>query len=289
MGLDTAGSVNTVARRELFEGMAPYVDMFFVFVSPTTAVPASSITANMAEYDYIQTTEDRPFILNFNWEASRDSSTSWTAPMDTLSQWLNPGFDSVATSFGTEEERGESYKSVMQSLFNHLSPQGSYPFVGISFWGVTAFGNESGLSWGVESLNSNPYDGKASCAEPGVDPWGYPTGGETIVPPWAGSTNYNQYNTIQVPILGTIYLFAIPLGHGGVSNSSPPSWPTTFRATVNDGTIQWENVGIKTQSDCYGDTLDYMKQGNATWWTLTDGASALPVKQCALCKGALVQ
>ncbi len=50
--------------------------------------------------------------------------------------------------------------------------------VGIDWWAWVDSRGER-LNWGLVSFTGdNPYDGKQAIVAPGVDAWGYPTGGE---------------------------------------------------------------------------------------------------------------
>jgi len=54
---------------------------------------------------------------------------------------------------------------------------------------------------------------------------------------WAAKTNYVTGNIVQpVPSNGHVYICTT----GGISSAAAPAWPTTKNATVNDGTVTWQ-------------------------------------------------
>lgn len=57
---------------------------------------------------------------------------------------------------------------------------------------------------------------------------------------WASATTFLGGTRISVVVGGTVYIFQ---SGGGISGGSPPSWPTTYNATVVDNTITWRNDG----------------------------------------------
>ena len=54
---------------------------------------------------------------------------------------------------------------------------------------------------------------------------------------WAASTAYSVDDIVK-PITENGYLYRCTVG--GTSDSSEPSWPTTFSTTVTDGGVTWE-------------------------------------------------
>jgi hypothetical protein len=69
---------------------------------------------------------------------------------------------------------------------------------------------------------------------------------------------------VQMNVAGTQYVFVPTVA--GTSGLATPNWPTTVGGTVNDGSVVWENAGLKTSLACFGDVIDYVKQGNSQWW-----------------------
>jgi hypothetical protein len=256
-GADAVGTWNAPARKEVLQGAAPYLDTLY-----TAALPITS------QIDYqVQHFGDKPLVVGGTYfSATPDSALfRYGAGSDLTAGWTN------------QEGHGQNYKSALNGFYDAHSTSGIYPFIGSSFWGLFDFWNEK-TNWGLISLSDNPYDGKSACQATRTDPWGYATGGEEVVPSWAAMTSYSTpgngpRSTIQVNISGTLYYFRPTAA--GTSSGSPPAWPTTQSATVTDGTVTWQNLGIKAYASCYGDAVDYAKGANAYWYT----SAAPPVPQ----------
>ena len=81
--------------------------------------------------------------------------------------------------YRTQEKRGQVYAEDQQYIFNAQAADGSYPIVGVNFWGLTDDTPGEHTNWGLISNRDNPYDGKCSVRATAVpDPLGGHCGGE---------------------------------------------------------------------------------------------------------------
>jgi len=245
-GADTEGTWGGPPRKEILQGASPYVDALFPNLVP-----------NQASLNYItQYFGDKPILPFILYSSTGDSALYQYPP-------VNPG----SYDFPSQESRGQMYQQGISTFLNYQSPTtGSFPMIGVNFWGLTDFTSEN-INWGLVSLSDNPYDGKSSCQGARVDQWGYSAGGEAVLPSWQPGTAYatlpSSNGKIQVNIGGTLYTFMAI--QGGVSSTSTPLWPSPLNATVVDGTVMWQNTGAKASANCFGDAIDYFKQANSLW------------------------
>lgn len=259
LGVDAMGTYNAPARKQIIQGAAPYIDVAFPQYFPNSSL-----------WNYHMTyLGDKPSIV-FNTIAATADSALWAASGSYPAQWTGSGYTG-SYDFPAQEDRGKAYDYQINGLLNYMSPYGSYPVVGESFWGLTDFPSEAGgINWGLVSLNDNPYDGKSACQTARTDLWGYATGAESVVPSWQAATTYATPNgtsgRIQVSISGTIYTFTVSVS--GTSGVLAPAWPTVQGAMVTDGTVTWVNTGLKSSARCFGDAIDYVKQVNSLWWLI---------------------
>jgi hypothetical protein len=254
LGADTVGTWGVPARKEILQAAGQYVDTLFVNMFPGMPDP----TTYTAMYQYLtQYFGDKPLMLFLTAQATQDSAL------------FRYDASAQVVGFSKQADRGQSYNNYLSSMLNTPSYNATYPWVGISWWGLYDFWSEK-TNWGLVSLNDNPYDGKSSCLATRTDQWGIPTGGEAIIPSWQPGTNYAPPPTsnaqVQVNLGGGILVFSPTVA--GTSGSTPPVWPTALGATVSDGTVVWKNTGTKDSATCFGDTIDYVKGGNALWFGL---------------------
>lgn len=133
------------------------------------------IQASMASqqvYDLsLQAAGDHPFVAWTGMPANPDSD---------LAAFPNPDAPSV---FATQALRGAAYAAAVQSDFAYTgsaaagASAGSQNMVGSKFWAWTDSAGEA-TNWGLVTFLDNPYDGVADAPAPGLDAWGFPTGGE---------------------------------------------------------------------------------------------------------------
>ena len=77
----------------------------------------------------------------------------------------------------TQAERAERYRKDVERLFDARTASGAHPFLGHLWWAWTDSVAEE-RDWGVVSLMDNAYDGYEAGKSPGIDAWGFRTGGE---------------------------------------------------------------------------------------------------------------
>jgi hypothetical protein len=125
---------------------------------------------SQAQLDYItRATGDVPLIIWEGMVANPDSS-----------RWRHTDSDvaSAAWYMKTQQARGQRYRQRVDSLFSGTSSvTGSNPYVGtLWWWWLDMVGEQK--NWGLVSLMDNAYDGVEATRTPGIDAWGYRTGGE---------------------------------------------------------------------------------------------------------------
>ncbi len=125
---------------------------------------------SQAQLDFItRAAGDVPLIIWEGMVANPDSS-----------RWRHAESDAASGSWQvrTQAARGQRYRRRMDSLFSGVSSAtGSSPYVGIMWWWWLDMISEQ-MNWGLVSLMDNSYDGMEASIAPGIDAWGYPTGGE---------------------------------------------------------------------------------------------------------------
>lgn len=133
-------------------------------------VVSVSTDCSQAQLDFIsKNTGDVPLIIWEGMVANPDSS-----------RWRHTDNDVASASWyvKTQEQRAQRYRQRMDALFSRTSSAtGSKPFVGMLWWWwLDMIGEQK--NWGLVSLMDNAYDGFEATRAPGVDAWGYKTGGE---------------------------------------------------------------------------------------------------------------
>ena len=102
----------------------------------------------------------KPVLLWYGISANQDSG--WRGQ--------SPGNDA---DYKTQEKRGQVYADDQRYIFNARAADGSYPIVGVNFWGLTDDTPSEHTNWGLISNRDNPYDGKCAVRATAVkDPWG---------------------------------------------------------------------------------------------------------------------
>jgi len=125
---------------------------------------------SQAQLDFItKATGDVPLIIWEGMVANPDSS-----------RWRHKDSDVASASWyvKTQEARGERYRQRLDALFTLTSSStGANPYVGMMWWWwLDMIGEQK--NWGLVSLMDNAYDGVEATRTPGIDAWGYRTGGE---------------------------------------------------------------------------------------------------------------
>jgi hypothetical protein len=151
LGPDSMGTWGAPARKEIMQGAAPYLD----------AIYPSSVVPQQRQVDYTQQwLGDKPMISEMMFAATPDSAL-----------FRYPGAAPGVLDFPTQAARGQQYFESESAAVNMRASNGTYPYVGVSFWGLTDFWNEK-IDWGLVSLNDNAYDGheavtgKVPCSTP---------------------------------------------------------------------------------------------------------------------------
>lgn len=128
-------------------------------------VPSTTIGALGTAYNYSQ----KPSYLWTSFGSQQDS------PFQGQASGRRADFDNP-----TQEARGQKYATYMQDLFNIRAADGTHPVVGIDWWefvGKVTAGEHADFGL-VTFTGDNAYNGLEDQKAKGVDPWGYPTGGE---------------------------------------------------------------------------------------------------------------
>lgn len=133
-------------------------------------VVSVSTDCSQAQLDFItRATGDVPLIIWEGMVANPDSSR-W--------RHKDPDVASASWYLKTQEARGQRYRQRMNALFSRVSSStGSNPYVGMLWWWWLDMVGEQ-KNWGLVSLMDNAYDGIEATQAPGIDAWGYRTGGE---------------------------------------------------------------------------------------------------------------
>jgi hypothetical protein len=144
-----------ITRREILQAASEYCDVLAIGAADQSILDLS------ARY-----TGDRPYIFSQVIRSANPDSALWRYP--------NPfGQSSV-----TQTDRGTYYASMVKFASTAtVSSNGAKPFVGFTFWAFTDSWGEK-ANWGLVTLLDNAYDGIEAAPDCGIDPWGFPTGGE---------------------------------------------------------------------------------------------------------------
>jgi hypothetical protein len=144
-----------MTRRPVLRAAGKYLDVIEVQHDPTRAV--------VAQETFKET--GRPMVTWTGFSANADSPYVGQSP---IADYLD---------FSTQSARGTAYATEMTSKTQLQAYDGSYPYMGTNYWDWLDLGSEN-TNWGLVTLLDNAYDGNEAIMAPGVDPWGYPTGGE---------------------------------------------------------------------------------------------------------------
>jgi hypothetical protein len=161
LGADTVGTWGAPARKEILTAASKSVDLLFTqwFTGQPDPLTSAAIYQYLTRYF-----GDKPLMNFMTLQANPDSA---------LFQYPS------ASVFGTptQEQRGLMYASQMSTLLSTPSFNGTYQWVGSTWWGLNDYWNEK-MNWGLVSLSDNPYDGKSARPQAMTDPWGFKTGNE---------------------------------------------------------------------------------------------------------------
>ena len=150
-------AIDTWNRPEVFRALGRHYDAVQLFVAP------NNVGRIRPAYDIIQ----RPI---FFWETMLAQADS---PYSAYPGW-GQGFDAP-----TQAQRGQQYAAAITTFLALQGTDGTYPIVGINWWewADKQTGGEHS-NFGLVTARDNAYDGKEAIIAAGIDPWGYPTGGE---------------------------------------------------------------------------------------------------------------
>src|SRR6266849_6223589 len=156
------GSLNAQTYSQVLQKAGQYLDVLEVWVEPIY------ISGLVNAYN----TSGKPMIVWTTLMSQQDSSTNSGAPWGT-------GACTGDYDFCTQDLRGQGYANLVQNYWNTQATDGSYPVLGFNWWQFTDNMNE-GVNFGLVDVLDNAYNGLEDRIATGIDPWGYPTGGETI-------------------------------------------------------------------------------------------------------------
>ena len=80
--------------------------------------------------------------------------------------------------YRTQAKRGQVYAEDQQYIFKAQAADGSFPIIGVDFWGLTDDNRGEHTNWGLISNRDNAYDGKCAVRAVSKEPWGGHCGGE---------------------------------------------------------------------------------------------------------------
>lgn len=157
-------TVSSSTRSNILLGAKPYVDAFIAGAEPYTS--STSCAAQTPASTIYDVTGKPVLAASYFIEANPDSSQS--------------GFPAGACRWGftmssTQSGRGQVYQTFLGNLVNLKATDGTYPILGFHWWSL--FDNQR-QNFGLTSVKDNAYDGGEAVIAPGMDAWGFPTGGE---------------------------------------------------------------------------------------------------------------
>lgn len=189
LGPSNIGSWGAPARRQILQAASQYVDVIHISPIPTQCV---SCTDDQARIDFVaQWGGDKPWV---NWETITAQNDSYMSP-----------FPIPATSVpdaGTQAMRGQRYQTMIQQLMDAKDSSGIHHTVGFKWWQYYD-GRGQQANWGLVTLRDNAYDGTSAIIAPGVDAWGYSTGGE--------QANYGDFISSVTAANQNIYTYLLGL------------------------------------------------------------------------------
>ena len=166
LGPTSLGTWGTPARRQILQAAAQSVD---VIVLPSIPTQCIACTDDQQRVDFVaQYGGNKPWM---NWEGILRSAGFVYVRL--CSRRIPPFPQST-----TQDRRGQLFTSMVSGLLNSTdSSTGTHHFVGYKWWELYDNRGEQ-ANWGLLTRRDNPYDGVGAVVAPGVDAWGYATGGE---------------------------------------------------------------------------------------------------------------
>jgi len=165
LGPNVVGSWGTPPRRQILQAAGQSIDVFMTEVGTGAAEDQQRLDFMM------QYLGDKPVASWFGITANPDSA---------MYQYPNPQTFLTAS---TQSQRAQIYSQMLNWFLNATVSAsvpgvgGTKPYIGLRWWAWLDNPTER-ADWGLVTPLDNLYDGKEAIIARGVDPWGYPTGGE---------------------------------------------------------------------------------------------------------------
>jgi hypothetical protein len=164
-------------------------------------------------------------------------------------------------------ERAQLYAWKLDSLFNQwVTPSGVHPVAGMTLWAWSDHWGEK-ANFGLVTFAENAYDGQEATQAPGVDAWGWPTGGEegNYGDFLSGVTNANARvveSMMRIGVLGNAMIDVESPQDGAVvaRRLSVSGWALDGRSATGPGV---DLVRIFRGRDCAGTLLADATMGTA--------------------------
>jgi hypothetical protein len=161
LGPTTVGGWEAPAHKEVLQAAAHYVDVLRSgFADPNDSSDWAARMSFMTQWG-----GDKPWTIWMGKRANPDSYLA-AAPCQFTATW----------EYNTQTLRGQYYKRVLDAYYG-VQSDGEKHLVGVNFWEWMDLQSECS-NWGLVTRRDNPYDGVSAVQAPGLDPWGYATGGE---------------------------------------------------------------------------------------------------------------
>lgn len=155
LGPDSLGTWSVPSRAPVLKAAGEYADAIVNIGEKSFTQPMMDFMA--AKYG------DKPYYEGEFRSTNRDSA-------------LFAFSDDHVGGFPTQTARAQDFKQNLMSLHDR-SAHGSSPYIGYLWWRLTDDWAER-LNWGLVTARDNAYDGCEAHTSPGIDPFGFPTGGE---------------------------------------------------------------------------------------------------------------
>ena len=168
LGPNVVGTWGTPPRRQILQAASNYIDVLMTLVGTNSPDDQQRLDFLMEHLG------DKPISSWLGILANPDStqsgsSQSGKAPGDLLAN--------------TQQERSQIYDQILNWYLNATVSSSvpavgdTKPYVGVRWWAYIDSTGEA-ANWGLVTPTDNAYDGQEATVAPGVDPWGFPTGGE---------------------------------------------------------------------------------------------------------------
>ena len=156
LGPDSLGTWSVPSRAPVLKAAGEYADAVVNIGEKSFTQPMMDFVA--ANYG------DKPYYEGEFRTANRDSAL------------FAFGEESVGGGFANQAARAQDFAQNVGGLHDR-SARGSSPYIGYLWWRLTDDWAER-LNWGLVTARDNAYDGCEARTSTGIDPFGFPTGGE---------------------------------------------------------------------------------------------------------------